>query len=295
MEKNVMASKPLHFFIVFFAFCASNILNAAQIEPLRVISIDWTQTETLIALGITPIAMAQQSGYNSWVREPAIPNSTEDIGLRSQPNLERLAELKPDKIFISPLFGSLTPKLSRIAPVTEFTLYKKDNITWEGLKGFTRRLGEETNKQKEANALIYSAEQTLMGLADKTPKDTPPLLMIQFMDSRHVRIFGTNSMYKIAANKIGLKSAWQAETNPWGFSLIGIDQLMDIKGQIIIIKPLPAGVERSLQRDQFWQYLVKNTGQPALTVEPTWSFGAIPSTLRFAEQLTKALNNKEKQ
>ena len=293
MKKAAMTSS--YFFIVFFAFCASNFLNAAHAEPLRVMSIDWTQTETFIALGITPIAMAQKSGYHSWVRAPAIPSTTEDLGLRSQPNLERLSELKPDKIFISPMFSSLTPKLSRIAPVTEITLYKKDNITWEGFKRFTRQLGKETNKQKEADTLIQSAEKILTGLAEKTPKDTPPLLMVQFMDSRHVRIFGTNSLYKIAANKIGLKSAWQAETNAWGFSLIGIDQLMGVKGQIIIIKPLPVGVEKHLQQDQLWQFLVKSTGQPALTVDPTWSFGAIPSTLRFAKQLTNTLTNKEKQ
>jgi len=53
--------------------------------------------------------------------------------------------------------------------------------------------------------------------------------------------------------KIGLKSAWQAETNPWVSPLIGYDSLDGHQRQIIIIKPLPAGVEKSLQRDQFWQ------------------------------------------
>ena len=79
-------------------------------------SIDWTQTETLIALGIKPIAMAQQSGYEAWVKAPAIPSTTADVGLRTQPNLERLSELKPDKIFISPMFTSLIPKLSPYRP-----------------------------------------------------------------------------------------------------------------------------------------------------------------------------------
>ncbi|WP_249422240.1 iron-siderophore ABC transporter substrate-binding protein [Marinomonas lutimaris] len=281
--------------MVFFAFFASNILQAEQTTPLRVMSIDWTQTETLIALGVKPIAMAQQSGYDAWVKEPAIPTTTADVGLRTQPNLERLSELKPNKIFISPMFSSLIPKLSHIAPVTNITLYKQDNISWNGLKTFTRRLGDETNTQAEAEALISSSEKKLADLAGQIAKDTPPLLMVQFMDSRHVRVFGANSMYKVAANKVGLESAWKEETNAWGFSLVGIDKLMNTQGQIIIIKPLPVGVEQNLQQDLFWQYLVKKSGQPALTVAPTWSFGAIPSTVRFAELLTNTLSNKEKQ
>ncbi|ETI59111.1 iron-siderophore ABC transporter substrate-binding protein [Marinomonas profundimaris] len=290
-----MTTRSFSLSILCFAYLVANIASAAQAAPLRVMSIDWTQTETLIALGVTPIAMAQKSSYNAWVRAPAIPSATQDVGLRSQPNLERLSELKPDKIFISPMFSSLTPKLSRIAPVTQITLYKQDNITWDGLKIFTRRLGEETNTQAEAETVIHTAEQTLAKLAQKTPQNEPPLLMMQFMDSRHVRVFGTNSMYKIAANKLGLKSAWNGETNPWGYSLVGIDQLMGIKGQIIIVKPIPAGVERNLQQDQFWQYLVKSSGQPALKAAPSWSFGSIPSTVRFAEELSNILSNKDKQ
>ena len=295
MKKDFITMKRSMILMVFFAFFASNILQAEQTTPLRVMSIDWTQTETLIALGVKPIAMAQQSGYDAWVKEPAIPTTTADVGLRTQPNLERLSELKPNKIFISPMFSSLTPKLSHIAPVTNITLYKQDNISWDGFKTFTRRLGDETNTQAEAEALISSSEKKFADLAGQIAKDTPPLLMVQFMDSRHVRVFGANSMYKVAANKIGLESAWKEETNAWGFSLVGIDKLMNTKGQIIIIKPLPVGVEQNLQQDLFWQYLVKKSGQPALTVAPTWSFGAIPSTVRFAELLTNTLSNKEKQ
>ena len=280
------------FLILFFT---SNILYAGQEKPLRVMSIDWTQTETLIALGIKPVAMAQLSGYDAWVKSPAIPSTTADLGLRTQPNLERLSELKPDKIFISPMFSSLVPKLSRIAPVTNITLYKQGFITWDGFKDFTRQLANETNTQAEAETLITSSEQRLADLAKNTAQDTPPLLMIQFMDSRHVRVFGANSMYKVAANKIGLESAWKGETNAWGFTLVGIDKLMNTKGQIIIVKPMPVGVEENLQQDLFWQYLVRQSGQPALMVEPTWSFGAIPSTVRFAELLTNTLSNKEKQ
>lgn len=284
------------YLMVLIASSTSALAIAAQepTPPLKVATIDWTQTETLLALGIHPIAAAQVTDYNAWVKAPEIPSDTVDLGLRLQPNLERLSELKPDRIFISPMFQSLEPQLSRIAPVTNIELYKKNNISWQALKDFTRTIASQTKTQDAAEILITQAESKLTQLAQEIPANTPKLIMIQFMDARHVRVFGENSMYKIAANEIGLESAWLGKTNAWGFSLVGIDKLNGIKGQLVVIAPLPAGVEQHLQSDQFWQYLVKQTGNPVVNIPPVWSFGAIPSTVRFATLLTDKLTKGTK-
>ncbi|MBJ7554999.1 ABC transporter substrate-binding protein [Marinomonas spartinae] len=266
----------------------------AQEREMKVAAIDWTQIETLLALGVHPIGAAQIADYNAWVKSPAIPSRTVDLGLRTQPNLERLAELKPERIFISPMFQSLTPQLSRIAPVTNIALYKKGDVSWQAFKTYTQTLAKDTHREAAANSLIQSAQATLATLSKQVPAHTPPLLMMQFMDARHVRVFGTNSLYGIAAQQIGLQSAWHRQTNKWGFSLVGIDKLLGVKGQIVVIEPLPAGVEANLRQDAFWQYLVKQTGHPMLKIPPVWSFGAIPSTVRFARLLTTAIHQESK-
>ena len=83
----------------------------------RIATVDWTIAETLLALGVTPLAMGDVNSYRAWVGEPRLPAEVIDIGLRAQPNRELLAELKPDLILISPLAAPLAPTLSRIAPV----------------------------------------------------------------------------------------------------------------------------------------------------------------------------------
>ncbi|GGN18191.1 MULTISPECIES: ABC transporter substrate-binding protein [Marinomonas] len=281
------------YLLIVFATLTTPFVSAQE-QDMKVAVIDWTQIETLLALGIQPIGAAQVADYNAWVKSPTIPAITADLGLRTQPNLERLSELKPERIFISPMFQSLAPQLSRIAPVTSIALYKKDNVSWQALKTYTRTIAKDTNKEDAAEALIQSAQNKLAELTTQVPANAAPLLMVQFMDARHVRVFGNNSMYKIAANQIGLKNAWQGDTNSWGFSLVGIDKLLGIKGQIVVIEPLPAGVMTNLQQDAFWQYLVTQTGHPMLTIAPVWSFGAIPSTVRFATLLTAALNKEAK-
>jgi len=290
----VVMKAYLSYLLILFACSTGDIAMAEQEQalPLKVATIDWTQTETLLALGLTPVAAAQVADYNSWVKAPVIPSNTVDLGLRTQPNLERLSELKPDRIFISPMFQSLEPQLSRIAAVTNLALYKKNDISWQALKDYTRSIAAQTETENAAERLIKQSEIKLAQLAQEVPTSTPELIMIQFMDARHVRVFGENSMYQVAANEIGLDSAWHNKTNVWGFSLVGIDKLNGIKGQIVIIDPLPAGVEQHLKNDQYWQYLIKQTGYPVLNIAPVWSFGAIPSAVRFATLLTNKLTKE---
>ena len=75
--------------------------------------------------------------------------------------------------------------------------------------------------------------------------------MVQFMDTKHVRVFGENSLYSQAINQLGLSNAWTEKTNSWGFSMVGIDKLAGIKAQIVIVDPLPHGGEQQLAQDQF--------------------------------------------
>src|SRR5690554_7674114 len=57
----------------------------------RVATVDWTLVETLMSLGVVPVAAAQIKDYQAWVAEPALPESVVDIGLRGQPNRELAA------------------------------------------------------------------------------------------------------------------------------------------------------------------------------------------------------------
>ncbi len=260
--------------------------------PLRVMSVDWSQTETMLALGVIPVASAQQSDYNDWVGSPKIPQQTVDVGLRTQPNLERLSELDLDTIFLSPRFASLEPQLSRIAPVETLGLYKVGEVNWAAVKDFTQRMAIAVNAEQQATTLIAQSEQALADLKRSVPSQTPPVLLVQFMDSKHIRVFGENSIYKVALNQLGIENAWQQETNAWGFNLTGVDKLQGIEGQIVVIDPLPMGVKEHLAQDRYWQYLVEQSGYPVLNLEAIWSFGGMPSALRFAHLITEALNKE---
>ncbi|MBP8051037.1 MAG: ABC transporter substrate-binding protein, partial [Aeromonas sp.] len=120
----------------------------------RIATVDWTIAETLLALGVTPLAVGDVSAYRAWVGEPLLPAEVVDIGLRAQPNRELLAELKPNRILISPLAAPLAPTLSRIAPVQSIALYDPQTDLWQRLHEATLTIAALVNKTAEANVLL---------------------------------------------------------------------------------------------------------------------------------------------
>ncbi|MCL7928673.1 ABC transporter substrate-binding protein [Halomonas llamarensis] len=257
---------------------------------------DWTIAETLLAIGAPVSSVAQQSDYHQWVGEPRIPESTTDMGLRSQPNLELLAHAPPKQTLISPMFSGLTPRLERIAPVTSFTLYSPGTDTWQEMQTLTRQLGELTKHQPQAEALIADTQALMSTLRESRPlppSEIAPLLIVQFMDARHVRVFGENSLYNAVLEQLELANAWDQSTNAWGFSLVGIETLARYpEAMLVIVDPLPAGVEAELAKSGLWQQLQSVKHAKLVRLPPVWSFGALPSAQRFARTLVSALKAK---
>ncbi|MAP34783.1 MAG: ABC transporter substrate-binding protein, partial [Halomonas sp.] len=218
-------------------------------------TIDWTIAETLLAIDAPISGIAQQPAYHDWVGEPRIPEHVMDIGLRTQPNFELLAQSPPEQTLLSPMFTGLIPRLEKIAPVGTFALYSPGAETWQEMQSLTRQLGELTDRNAEAEALIESTQQ-LMAELRRQHSDSPPLLMVQFMDARHVRVFGENSLYNAVLEQLELPNAWDQPTNAWGFSLAGIEALARYPdATLVIVDPLPAGVEEQLEGSGLWQHL----------------------------------------
>lgn len=275
-------------------FCAHATLFLTGLLPFasahaQLATVDWTLAETLVAIGAPISGVAQQQDYYDWVGEPHIPESATDLGLRTQPNFELLAQLAPEQILISPMFAALTPRLERIAPVTSLALYSPGADTWQEMQMLTRELGELADREAAAERLIDDTQALIDSLRQAQP-ETAPLLMVQFMDARHVRVFGENSLYNAVVEQLGLDNAWDQPTNAWGFALTGIEVLARYpKAKLVIIDPLPMGVEEQLEKSGLWQQLAIVQSGNLLRLPPVWSFGALPSAQRFARVLTAGL------
>ncbi|HGY5296075.1 TPA: ABC transporter substrate-binding protein [Aeromonas salmonicida] len=238
----------------------------------------------LAALPADSIGIAGQSG------EPLLPADVVDIGLRAQPNRELLAELKPDRILISPLAAPLAPTLSRIAPVQSIALYDPQTDLWQRLHEATLTIAALVNKTAEANVLLTDLNRELEQMKQTLPAELPPLLVVQFIDERHVRVFGRHSLFEAVMQRLGLRNAWQGETNAWGFSVASIEQFMALPAaRLVVVDPIPVGVSERLQEPGLWQHLPLVQQAPVLHLPAVWSFGGVLAARRFATLLSEAL------
>ncbi|WP_458526839.1 ABC transporter substrate-binding protein [Onishia taeanensis] len=268
--------------------------NAPSADPTpRLATLDWTLAETLMALGAAPAAVAQVDAYHAWVGEPSLPPTVKDLGLRAQPSLERLARLAPDHILISPMFANLTPRLERIAPVSPFSFHSPDKPVWPQLLTMTRRLAELSGREAAGEALIDATRsglaQRATALAARPDTAAEPLLVVQFMDARHVRVFGDHGLYQAVIERLGLTNAWQGNTNAWGFSVVGLETLADIDARLVVVEPLPVGVAAALADSGLWQALPSVRHDRVIHLPPVWSAGGLPAARRFADALAEAL------
>lgn len=263
----------------------SPLTLAASAEP-RLVTMDWTVAETLLALGTVPAGIGEIAGYHAWVGTPAIPEGVQDVGLRTQPNLELLAQMAPDRILLTRMFRSLEPVLSRIAP-TSLIDNQNGNTAWEAMVSQTREIGRLANRDEAALALIRTTERHIRDLRTQMAYSGRPLLVVQFMDAVHVRVFGTESLYGSVLQRLGVGNAWHRPTNSWGFSLVSLQELAGIDGRLVVVEPLPVGVA---PRDTgLWRALPSVRRGDVLRLPPAWSFGALPSARRFADILAAAL------
>ncbi len=256
----------------------------------RVAAIDWGQAQTLTALGVPPVAAGQIDSYNIWVGQPKLPATTQELGLRAQPNMELLSQLDLDLITLTSMYASSESRLSEIAPVKRIDIYQRAGDVWGNTLQATRELAQSVGRQQAGEQLIRDTEQQIATLAARLDDDTPALLVVQFMDARHVRVYGARSLIEATIERLGLTNAWQGETLMWGFALVPLQRLAEINDAVMVVMgPIPVGVEASLARSVIWQSLPIVRAGNVVHIPGVWSYGGLPSATRFARLIVDAM------
>ncbi len=258
-------------------------------------TVDWSVAETLIALGQPPLAVGDIQSYQTWVIEPKLPDNTVDLGVRLQPNLERIASLShsfgsQSFTFIhGSFYASLNNKLSSYGKVYNVEFYKEGNA-WENVVSATQEIGKIIHKPEAVRHLLAQYEQTIRHYrALLKPFIDRPIALVQFIDTRHLRIYGKNSLLGAVLNQLGFENAYLPEVNYWGFQNIEIIELTKLpkNTRFVVIKPYPNNIATALTHNTLWQHLP--LAREPLILPAVWTFGAIPSAQRFASIFANGL------
>jgi iron complex transport system substrate-binding protein len=167
-------------------------------KPERVVVLDSGELDDVLALGITPVGMATNSGQTgvpSYLADKA--HGIKTVGNVSELNIEAIAALKPDLILGSKLRANdLYAELSAIAP-TVFSI--RPGFPWkEDFLLVSEALGEET----KATAVLNDYQKRATEVKGRI-SGSPTISLVRFRPGE-IRLYGNLSFIGVILKDIGL-------------------------------------------------------------------------------------------
>lgn len=175
-------------------------------KPKRVVVLDTGELDDVTLLGIDPVGAVAphfktEGGFPTYLKGEL--SGTADVGPLLEPNLEKIASLKPDLILSSKVrHEKIYDKLSAIAP-TVFT--ETTGGVWkQNLKVHAEALGLE--KEAAAKLKEYETQAKALGEAiRKKDGGTMPTASVVRFIAGPTRLYQSNSYSGVVLNDIGLK------------------------------------------------------------------------------------------
>lgn len=262
----------------------------ALAQAPRLVTLDWSIAQTLLALDAPLLATAEIERYRHLVRVPIIPAGVLELGLRQEPNLELLAQLAPDRILINSHQGTLRDRLQAIAPVEAYSFVSEQGQPLRQAADTTRQIARAVAREAQAEACIESLQQQLQqardvlhGLGDR------PLYLISLVDNRRAMVFGRHSLFHDVLEQVGVRNAWEGATNQWGYATIGLEQLAATPDAALLYFNSAAGLQDSLPDNPIWNRLGFVREQRLAKLPEVLFFGGLPAAAEFTRLLLEHL------
>lgn len=276
-------------------------------EPAKkVVVLEWTYAENLLALGMQPAGMADIAGYGDYVNiEPQLDDTVTDVGGRQEPNLEAIAALEPDLIIgVDFRHTAMLEDLKSIAPTVIFNPYPEDeNIDlYEEMETTFNEMAKAVGKEAEAEEVladleaVYEEKSAEIEAANLKTKDTILTLAYTGAAAPEIRVFTPNSMASIIMEKVGLTNAHQPDQfEVFGSSTFNVEGLTKYENaNYMYTVPDEDNIyENQLKGNAVWENLafVKEDRTYDLGAA-TWLYGGPLSAKTLVNQITDVLVNK---
>jgi iron complex transport system substrate-binding protein len=265
----------------------------------RVVSLEWAYTEELLALGVTPVGNADNSGYRTWVRAPGaeLPQKVTDVGTRQEPSIERIRALRPDLIVADEgRIKANYQQLTGIAPVVSFD--PTAGTALRTMKGDFTELAVAVGKREQARQVLDRMDATareVKARLDEAGKAKARFALAQGMTvngSPSIRMFTAESLAGQVLERSGLRNAWKGQADDWGMTTVGVEALTRIPGEATFLSVAAKADDPftgALAHNPVWRDLGFVKADRAKPLDPgTWLFGGPLSAIQLLEESAKA-------
>ncbi|UKP00857.1 iron-siderophore ABC transporter substrate-binding protein [Nostoc sp. UHCC 0870] len=269
--------------------------SCIPLQPQRIIALDETSMEALLALDLKPVAAIQPNIAGSII--PKLGKKAEGVvslGKDSQPNIEKMVQLNPDLILGFSISAEQYKLFSQIAPTVTF-----DYIQF-GWKDAFSRIAETTGKSEQAKKLLDEYQQRVEkirifvnhNLKGKTVSISRFYAGNQFTEFRTKYSFPGSLITEVGIPLPEIQNQLTTNENQPLVS-VSLERLDLINADILFIV-LDPGAEPTFQKYQnspLWQNLKAVQNQRIYTVNSSyWIFGNILSANAILDDLFKYLD-----
>jgi ABC-type Fe3+-hydroxamate transport system substrate-binding protein len=272
----------------------------------KVVVLEWTYAEDLLALGIQPTGMADIQEYHNWVNiDVPLSKDVEDVGGRQEPNLEVIAALEPDLIIgVSFRHDGMLADLEKIAPTVIFNPYPTDEKIdlYQEMTTTFSEIAKAVDKTDEAKLVLadldakYEVAKTKIDNANLKTKDVILTLAYSGPQAPEIRVFTPNSMASQIIEKIGLKNVHiPNQFEVFGSSTFNVEGLTKYEdaNYLFIVQDADNIYEKQLKDNAVWKNLnFVNEDRLYDLGGVTWLYGGPLSAETLLNKITSAMVNK---
>ena len=267
----------------------------------KVVALEWTYAEDLLALGVQPAGVAEKKLYGEWVKGgPDLDKSVKDVGTRQEPSLETIKALKPDLIVTSKLRSAGNYKqLKKIAPTLMYDPYATKS-EYEEMRSTFKHLATATGKEKEADkaladmdAKIAKAKKRIAG-AKKDGEEFTVGRGYSTDGAATIEVLGDSTIPGALVPKLGLKQGWKGKPDAYGMSKVDVEGLKPAEKSnfAYVAAPKDDVFKKSMPKNKLWKDLDFVKKDKVYPLDPgTWFFGGPFSTAMAADEIAKSLDS----
>jgi ABC-type Fe3+-hydroxamate transport system substrate-binding protein len=275
------------------ALLPRNAVAVGSSSGPRLAAIDWAMAETAAMLGHPPAAIAELRGLRRLL-DTHVPENTVDLGLRGSPNLEALSLVAPDLILSSNYYATFAPRLERIAPVFSQSIFVPGEPVLPKAMGLIASMAERMDLPEIGQNTQRAAADAIASLSRRVQSwSSTPFLLIEIGDPRHVRVYGTDSLFGGIIEEVGLRNAWGVGTRFSFAAPVPMENIVQFPDAwLVITGDIPIQTENGLSRSALWNALPPVRAGRVLRIGDMNGFGGMPSALQFARELTRSLEER---
>jgi ferric hydroxamate transport system substrate-binding protein len=276
--------------------------------PEKIVVLEWVFAEDLLALGLQPVGVADIEGMKKWVnlKGLSLSDNVTDVGLRDQPNLEVIAQIRPDLIIGDIGNNEQTyDELSEIAPTILFDPYPLQEKNISGLEEMEQEfmtIADIVGRSDQGAGILETMYQRIDEAAaaiQASDAAGKPFVLVQagvFEGDIWLRIWSQNGQAAETIEMLGMENAWDVEYERYGFSTIALEDLTAVQNATLFYIAGAEGdnvFETTYKSNPLWNDLrfVKE-GRVYPIGADTWTFGGPISVELMAERVLAAVTGQ---